>query len=236
MKFNASKFHVMSIHRGKIQSPFLYKLCGTFLSSVTDERYLGVLISQDLSWTSHISCVASSASQKLGFLMRNLKGSPKDLKRLAYISMVRSSLEYASTIWDPYQQNQKSLLERTQRKAARWICNDFSQRSSVTHMLESLNLEPLEERRRMSRLVFLYKILHEQVAVPADEIGLCRNPRAARGLVTQDKLHVPRCSTTELQQHFVARTIPQWNRLLNSVTSADSVQTFKSQLMGEVLP
>ena len=165
-----------------------------------------------------------------------LKGSPKDLKRLAYISMVRSSLEDASVIWDPHQSNHKSLLEKTQRKAARWICSNFQQQSSVTQMLKSLNLEPLEERRRISRLVFLYKILNGKVAVPADELGITRNPRAPRGLVTQDKLHVPRCNTTDLQQHFVARTIPQWNRLSNFITSADSVPLFKSRLIGEALP
>ena len=168
--------------------------------------------------------------------MRNLKGSPKELKKLAYITMVRSSLEYASIIWDPHQSNNKYLLEKTQRKAARWICHDFRQRSSVTQMLESLNLETLEERRRVARLVFLYKILHEEVAVTPDDLGILKNQRASRGLVTKDKLQVPRCNTTNLQQHFVSRTIPQWNRLLNSVTSADSVPTFKSQLIGEALP
>ena len=103
-------------------------------------------------------------------------------------------------------------------------------------MLESLNLETLEERRRVARLVFLYKILHEEVAVTPDDLGILKNQRASRGLVTKDKLQVPRCNTTDLQQHFVSRTIPQWNRLLNSVTPTNSVLTFKSRLIGEALP
>ena len=97
-------------------------------------------------------------------------------------------------------------------------------------MLESLGLETLEERRRLSRLAFMYKVLHEEVAVPALDIDVKRNPRATRGLATQDKLLVPRCSTNELQSHFTARTVPEWNRLPQSTTSADSVSTFKSRL------
>ena len=153
----------MTIGRGKTVS-HMYELCGTFLQGVSQEKYLGVLISSDLSWATHIQNVASSANQKLGFMKRNLKGSPKDLKRLAYITTVKSSLEYASTIWDPYQKDHTKLLEASQRKAARWIQNDFGQKSSVTKMMANLGLEPLEERRQISRLAFLYKILHKEVA------------------------------------------------------------------------
>ena len=135
----------------------MYELCNTFLKGVTQEKYLGVLISDNLSWTPHIQKVSTAANQKLGFLKRNLKGSPKDLKKLAYITTVRTSLEYASVIWDPHQQGHKQMLEKTQRKAARWICNNYGRTSSVTSMLTDLGLEPLEERRRISRLTFLYK-------------------------------------------------------------------------------
>ena len=233
MRFNASKCYVMTVGKGSTNS-YMYELCGTFLQGVTQEKYLGVLISSDLSWTTHIQNVASSANQKLGFMKRNLKGSPKELKKLAYLTTVRSSLEYASTIWDPHQQGQKQLLEATQRKAARWIQNDFSRTSSVSSMMVNLGLEPLEEGRRISRLAFLYKILHEEVAVPASELGIIRNPRATRGLYTRDKLIVPRCNTTQLQNHFVSRTIPQWNKLPDDSTSAGSVQAFKRKL--SVLP
>ena len=95
-----------------------------------------------------------------------------------------------------------------------------------------LGLEPLEERRRVARLVLLYKILHEVVAIPSEELGLYRNPRATRGLATTDKLLVPSRTTTERSTHFVAKTIPEWNRLLDITTSADSVEAFKSRLVG----
>ena len=230
MRFNAAKCYVMTIHRGRTRSTHMYELCGVFLSSVENEKYLGVNISQDLSWDPHISRAAISASQKLGFLKRNLKGCPAELKKMAYLSTVRSSLEYAAIIWDPHLDKHKTMLERVQRKAARWIKSDHRRTSSVSAMLQSLQLNTLEERRKASRLTFLYKIMNDHVAVPMADLGLERNPRATRGLTTQDKLLVPRCSTTELQQHFAARTIPEWNRLPQTTTSADSVSSFKSQL------
>ena len=104
--------------------------------------------------------------------------------------------------------------------------------SSVTRMLEQLSIEPLEDRRRASRLTFLYKILNDKVALSLSDLGLVYNSRATRGLATQQKLIVPYCATTELKNHFAARTIPEWNRLPQATTSADSVSAFKSRLAG----
>ena len=222
----------MPVDRRKSQTPHVYRLNGTALGPVTSEKYLGVLISQDMSWSPHISSVSTKANQKLGFLKRNLKGSPTELKKLAYISIVRSSLEYASSIWDPHLAKDKTQLEGVQRKAARWIQGNYQRTSSVTKMLKSLQLDTLEERRRASRLAFMYKILREEVAVSPTDLHIERNHRAARGLCTQDKLIVPRCRTTELQKHFVARTVPEWNRLPHSTTSADTLQCFKCRLAG----
>jgi len=43
------------------------------------------------------------------------------------------------------------------------------QTTSATALLQQLQLEPLEQRRRVNQLAFLYKILNEQVAaMPPD--------------------------------------------------------------------
>ena len=237
MKFNAKKCFIMSMHRSK-KTPLthMYELCGNFLSTVKEEKYLGVILSDDMSWAPHIECVTSAASQKLGFLSRNLKGCPSELKKTAYLAIVRSSLEYAAPIWDPHQANHKTSLESIQRKAARWITNNHRRRASVTEMLESLQLDTLEERRHQASLALLYKILHGEVAVPPEELGIYLNQRASRGLTTKTKLLVPRCTTTAKATHFVSRTIPQWNRLPESTTAAETVSRFKSQLSGPSCP
>jgi len=56
------------------------------------------------------------AHQKLCFLHRNLKGSPLDCKKLAYVALVHSALEYASIRWDPYLQKDMDSLERVSAK------------------------------------------------------------------------------------------------------------------------
>ena len=144
MMFNPSKCYVMHINGGRTHRPFLYELCGVLLKSVTQERYLGVVLSQSLSWSNHASQVSVKANQNIVFIKRNLKGSPQELKRLAYITFVRSGMEYASPMWDPNTSKDHAALERVQRRAARWIISSYD-RTSVTNLLRQLNLEPLEK-------------------------------------------------------------------------------------------
>ena len=158
--------------------------------------------------------------------------------------MVRSSVEYASTIWDPHLGKDISALEKVQRGAARWIKSDYSHKSSVSKMLNSLELVSLEERRRISRLVFLYKVLlpfpnKDAVAVHPPDLDISLSPRPPRGLYTKTKLDYDFvASNTELQTHFVAKTIPQWNRLTESATSGLKVTsaTFKARLSSPPAP
>jgi hypothetical protein len=56
-----------------------------------------------------------------GFLRRNLRGCPQDVKVQVYTTLVRPVLEYASTVWDPYTLQQIYALERVQRQAARFV-------------------------------------------------------------------------------------------------------------------
>jgi len=74
----------MSVGKGRTHKPHFYELCGVVLNSVDHERYLGVILSQDMTWNPHISYITSKANQKLGFIKRNLKGSPQELKHLAW--------------------------------------------------------------------------------------------------------------------------------------------------------
>ncbi|XP_071158235.1 uncharacterized protein [Mytilus edulis] len=168
MRFNAKKCYILSI---KNKSQKFYTLDGHILQQVKHNPYLGLQISDDLKWTTHISNVTKKANSTLGFLRRNLRFCPKDCKKTAYISLVRSTMEYGAIVWDPYTSNNINQLERIQR-AARFIIGDYKSREegSVTKMPTVLELEHLQSRRTSQRLVFLYKVVDGLVpAIKPDE-------------------------------------------------------------------
>ena len=108
----------------KIQAS--YTLEGTVLENVDSIKYLGVTITSDLKWNSHIRIVCSKANRTLGFLRRNLFSCPQDVKEAAYKSMVRPILEYGSTVWDPHCNGLNDELENVQKRAARFVTRNNS--------------------------------------------------------------------------------------------------------------
>ena len=57
------------------------------LEPVDAAKYLGVTISKDLSWNTHINNITSTANKTLGFVKRNVV--TKNIKTMAYSSLVR---------------------------------------------------------------------------------------------------------------------------------------------------
>ena len=111
MRFNATKCYLMSISRSKTPLHYRYTLNGHILEQVKDNPYLGITIRDDLKRSTHINKIANRGSSILGFIRRNLKYCSMSLRETAYISLVRSILEYSTVVWDPYMSSWKSSKE-----------------------------------------------------------------------------------------------------------------------------
>ena len=122
--------------------------------------YRGITLNNTFSWSSHINNIVSRATKTLNFLRRNLYKCSREVKASAYISIVRPLMEYASIVWDPCQITYINSLEGIQRRAARWATSDYSRFSSVSNLLESLKWPALELNRKIARLTFFHKIIH----------------------------------------------------------------------------
>ena len=106
---------------------------GHELKSVSEAKYLGVTLTNKMSWKTHIVKIASKANNCRLFLQRNLRKCSPETKLRCYTTYVRPILEYAASVWDPVDNKTLSnTLEMVQRKASRWITNDWQQLSSPT--------------------------------------------------------------------------------------------------------
>ena len=76
-------------------------------------------------------------------------------------TFIRSMLQ----LYGPHTATDIYKVEAVQRRAARWVTRDYT--SSVTDRLKDQNWRPLEQRRIDSRLVMMYKVTYDLIAIPA---------------------------------------------------------------------
>ena len=102
MIFQPGKCNVMEITRKWIKTiNASYRLEGTVLDNVEKTKHLGVTITNDLKWNTHVSNICTKANRTLGFLSRNLAVCPGDVKESAYKGLVRPIPEYCNSVWGP---------------------------------------------------------------------------------------------------------------------------------------
>ena len=104
LTFNVTKFYHLGITHKRTPLDFDYLLNGKFISRVSSTTYLGIHITDNLSWNDHCSNICKRANSALGLLRWILSGCSVEVKSSAYSTVVCPKLEYASSVWNPHNQ------------------------------------------------------------------------------------------------------------------------------------
>ena len=92
MRFQPVKCNMMQITRKRVRKIHASDTVdGTVLENVENIKYLGVTITNDLRWITHVSNVCTKANRTLSFLRRNLYACPQEVKEAAYMDWCAQS-------------------------------------------------------------------------------------------------------------------------------------------------
>src|SRR3989442_8137468 len=232
MKLNTTKCKVLSISRNtssvtKYDYGFHYPNQGEILLDHVDSfKDLGVLFDSDLTFEDHIYAKINVASKMLGIIRRNFIDLDKTCFLLLYKCMVRSHLEYAGAVWNPYRKSLIKDIESIPKKATKLIrtCKGMS----YNERLFWLQLPTLKFRRFRGDMLEVYKILnnfYDPRTAPILELHLDSRTRG-----NSLKLKVNRCNYDVRKFSFCNRVVKVWNSLPNIAVTSDSINTFKRNL------
>jgi hypothetical protein len=181
-----------------------------------------------MKWNNHINNIAAKGNRNLGFIKRNLRACTKEIKNLAYCSLVRPSLEYCSAVWDPHTTELTSKLEAVQRRAARFVLNKYERLSSVTNMLQDLHWSTLDNRRKITRLSVFNKACQGHLAIPIENL---LHPVKRPTRRTHSKSYINIASSIDTYKFsFIPRTVVDWNLLPEHLVNIQKPKLFKESL------
>ena len=192
MNFHPDKCKVLSISNNSTEKSdwnmfpfqeFIYKLGDYDLDFCTQEKDLGTIVKNDLTWEANTNALCSKASSRLGLLKRTLYFiKDNKQKRVFYFALVRSLFEHNSIVCRPTAAQLINKIERIQQRAVKWILqeqdlhyNDYE----YLARLRDLDIMPIEYKFKYNDLIMFHKIYHSSssICLPQYLVSLSSNER-----------------------------------------------------------
>lgn len=219
MNINASKCLYIKFTKKRNVNPSSYAVDNQTLNTAPSVRDLGVILDKKLNFIEHIDNITTRAWKVSGMVKRTCKDfkSPASILTL-YKALIRSVLEYASPIWNPYYNIHINRIERVQRSFTRFLAYkdpNCPYRADYHTRLLHFNLSSLEMRRKICDLKTLHKILHGQVC--CSNVVQRININVPRSIPRHPnyKIFFPSCTGTNVGKYApLNRLMGTYNELL----------------------
>lgn len=221
MILNIDKCYHIKFSKKRIPSIAVYYLNNIALNEVSTIRDLGVTFDSSLNFRAHIDNIVKKATQLSGFISRQIKTfkDPKVVIPL-YNSLVRSTLEYNSSVWAPTYTVHINRLERIQKRflyQLTYAINKCNILVSYESRLAYHKLKTLSVRRKVSDIIFLYKVIHGLVLCPDFLMSIdFEIPRLSSRLNNRKTFKLPRCRTNVRQHSPLYRMLLSCNAIRSS--------------------
>ena len=226
--FNVSKCKVMHIGKDNPQNDYFMKIDQDQqkISTCTEEKDLGVVFDNNLTFDTHIQKGINKANQMLGIIKRTFSCIDNQTFLLLYKSMVRPHLEYGNIIWYPYLKRQSTSIEKVQRRATKLVkgCKmlNYQQR------LQRLKLHSLKGRRIRGDLIQMYKIFNNLDDIEMN--SMCMPSIYDKTRNQEGKVYIQHCNTNKRKHFFGNRVAKLWNSLTPNLKRAPTLNSFKNLL------
>ena len=202
------------------------------IMEVESHKHLGVYLSNDCSWHTHIEYIKTKAWGRVN-IMRKLKYvlDRKSLETI-YLSFIRPLLEYSDVIWDNCTSIQKYELEKIQYEAAR-IATGSTKLVSIKQLEMETGWEALESRRLKHKLVLFFKMVTNQTpAYLSALVPPLVGEESRYNLRNTENIQLVHARTKLYSESFLPSVIREWNCLPLYVRNSSSTASFKLAISG----
>lgn len=169
LSLNIGKCQVISYTTKTKPLHHTYRIGTSILNRPETFKDLGVTFDSKLSFRQHIQSITANSFKTLGFIIRCSRNiSDIDAIKSLYYAFIRSRLEYASTIWSPNYNVHTNTLENIQRRFLKYLSFKLDNvyppiGTPHAQLLEKFNFSSLHDRRTRGSLVFLHKVVHNDI-------------------------------------------------------------------------
>ena len=189
-------------------------------------KYLGLLLTSDLTWSQHINNSCSKTRKLTGLFYRRFHHCHPQLMLRLYKALIRPHLEYASQVWDPHLKRDVDNLGSVQKFALR-VCQK-NWLAPYNELLNTMNVDKLSDRRRNAKLCQLYKIVYAITDCMSSPVAV--KPTNAHETYEPSPASATQIPLLSISVLFHPHFISMWNKLTLTNESLASLSLFKHSI------
>ena len=222
MVLNAEKCHFMCLGKNTEEETFIFN--GIVMRNSKEEKILGVIIDNKLSFKSHINDLCKKASKKLAALSCLSRFLNNSEKKLVFNSVLKSQFNYCPLVWMFCSRTSNNMINMIHERALRVVQNDFT--SDLDILLQNSNDICNHHRNIQTLLIEVFKIKNELAPPIMDSMFARReNPYNLRNF---REFEMERKTTVKYGIESISYRSPQlWELLPEDLKSMSSLSQFK---------
>ncbi len=200
------------------------------VNEVQTHKHLGMTLSYNLKWTSHINEIYDKAMKRLNVIRHfKFKLSRRNLERF-YLSFVLPIIEYGDIVWSGASDHDLEKLDKIHIRAMR-ITSGATERSNINSLYEELGWRTLSERRQIHKMKWFYKIINNLTpSYLNDLIPPSVGERQHYSLRSRENISLFRAQSQTFSKSFFPSAVRDWNALPMEIRECRSLSLFSRQL------
>ena len=209
---------------------------GSVIETVSNSKYLGVIIDSKLSFYDHIKFLESKISRSVGILTKLRFFLPQETLLQLYHSLVHSQLTYGIIVWGSTHTTYLQKLQVLQNKALKVVCN-VSFLNSAKLLYKKLNILTIRNTYKHEVAKFVYNC--NKALSPTPFLNYFKKThqvsiRLTRQSEDKDNLYIPKYRSNRLQRCIKYQGVKVWNNIPTEIKKL-SFNSFKSRFKKHLL-
>ena len=209
-----------------LTNPPIPEINGAPITQVSVAKSLGVLIDNNLNWSSHVDKLTKKVASGIGALKRIRHLVPQTTLRSIYHALLQPHFDYCNVVWGNCGITLHDKLQKLQNRAARVLTfSNFD--ANASELLKILGWKNLVSQQQIALATMVYKCL--QGLAPGYLCSKFTNRESVYSLRgSERKLNVPFPRTNCYKNSFSYRGATVWNSLPLKARQAESLGLFKN--------
>lgn len=202
------------------------------IHKVSKEKYLGLILDKQLTWTPHIQNIRKKLTSLIAVLRGTARCLPIHVKNTIYNSLVKSHLQYLIELWGTAAKSNLKDLQISQNKLIKTLFG-YNHRTPSAQLYKKTKFMNIAQLYKFNTCILIRKLITKEVN---SQIILTKRAQTHKIITRQANnlcLRMPR--TNYGKKNILYEGAKFYNSLPKLVKTAKSLTSFKKSLKNHIL-